>query len=180
MVMSPSAVTTIQERHPLSIKSTPDDVHNGRPNSGATKSHGEAKGRDLIGEALRKRVAVIDQDTCEPGEEDAFFVADLGEVYRQHLRWKKNLKRVKPHYGWFLMSLYSDDTKLTSHQPLSATRIQKSFVYLPRSERGSTAPLKPRSSKFWRWAFTLPASSTHSRAKPSRTCGMPLRQESSR
>jgi ornithine decarboxylase len=33
------------------------------------------------------------------GEEDAFFVADLGEVYRQHLRWKKNLGRVKPHYG---------------------------------------------------------------------------------
>jgi hypothetical protein len=26
-------------------------------------------------------------------------VADLGEVYRQHLRWKRNLPRVKPFYG---------------------------------------------------------------------------------
>jgi ornithine decarboxylase len=26
-------------------------------------------------------------------------VADLGEVYRQHLRWKLNLPRVKPFYG---------------------------------------------------------------------------------
>jgi hypothetical protein len=26
-------------------------------------------------------------------------VADLGEVYRQHLRWKRNLPRIKPFYG---------------------------------------------------------------------------------
>jgi ornithine decarboxylase len=26
-------------------------------------------------------------------------VADLGDVYRQHLRWKLNLPRVKPFYG---------------------------------------------------------------------------------
>jgi len=53
----------------------------------------------LIGEALRSRVESIDHEFCEPGEEDTFFVADLGEVYRQHMRWKKNLPRVKPFYA---------------------------------------------------------------------------------
>jgi hypothetical protein len=50
---------------------------------------------------LKEHIARIDADTCEPGEEDAFYVADLGEVYRQHLRWKMNLGRVKPFYGMF-------------------------------------------------------------------------------
>ncbi|KAI9788976.1 MAG: hypothetical protein M1816_006434 [Peltula sp. TS41687] len=31
--------------------------------------------------------------------EAAFFVADMGNVYRQHLRWEKYLGRVVPHYG---------------------------------------------------------------------------------
>lgn len=53
----------------------------------------------LIGNALRERVESIDYETCEAGDEDTFFVADLGEVYRQHLRWKLNLPRVKPFYG---------------------------------------------------------------------------------
>lgn len=53
----------------------------------------------MVKHALLQRVDSIDTDICEPGEEDAFFVADVGEVYRQHLRWKMNLKRVKPHYG---------------------------------------------------------------------------------
>ncbi len=55
--------------------------------------------KELIGDALRERVENIDHDYCEAGEEDTFFVADLGEVYRQHLRWKLNLPRVKPFYG---------------------------------------------------------------------------------
>lgn len=53
----------------------------------------------LVKKALTDRIKEIDIDSCEAGEEDAFFVADMGEVYRQHLRWKLNLKRVKPHYG---------------------------------------------------------------------------------
>lgn len=55
--------------------------------------------KDLVRKTLERRVDTIDTDICEPGEEDAFFVADVGEVYRQHLRWKVNLGRVKPHYG---------------------------------------------------------------------------------
>ncbi|KAL9614286.1 MAG: hypothetical protein Q9167_001242 [Letrouitia subvulpina] len=56
-------------------------------------------GKSMINNALKRRVESIETDDCNPGEEDAFFVADMGEVYRQHLRWKKNLKRVKPHYA---------------------------------------------------------------------------------
>lgn len=71
----------------------------------ATESHGSDLPKRLIGNALKKRVESVDPDTCEAGDEDSFFVADLGEVYRQHLRWKLNLPRVKPHYGEFGLSL---------------------------------------------------------------------------
>jgi ornithine decarboxylase len=57
--------------------------------------------QQLIGDALRARVQSVDHEFCEPGDEDTFFVADLGEVYRQHMRWKLNLPRVKPFYGRF-------------------------------------------------------------------------------
>ena len=29
----------------------------------------------------------------------ACLVGDMGEVYRQHKRWKQNLPGVQPHYG---------------------------------------------------------------------------------
>ncbi|KAH6626120.1 pyridoxal-dependent decarboxylase [Chaetomium sp. MPI-SDFR-AT-0129] len=62
-------------------------------------ANNHAHARQLIGNALRERVESIDHEYCEPGDEDTFFVADLGEVYRQHLRWKLNLPRVKPFYA---------------------------------------------------------------------------------
>ncbi|KAI1340900.1 pyridoxal-dependent decarboxylase [Xylariaceae sp. FL0016] len=61
--------------------------------------HGAAVAKQMIGDALRHRVESIDHESCDPGDEDTFFVADLGEVYRQHMRWKKNLPRVKPFYA---------------------------------------------------------------------------------
>ena len=61
--------------------------------------NGKDKAKSLVDDALKVRIRDIDTDVCGPGEEDAFFVADMGEIYRQHLRWKLNLKRVKPHYG---------------------------------------------------------------------------------
>lgn len=64
--------------------------------------HGANNSKKLVGEALKEKVNSIDQDVCEAGEEDTFFVADLGEVYRQHMRWKKNLPRVKSFYGKML------------------------------------------------------------------------------
>ncbi|KAI1776456.1 pyridoxal-dependent decarboxylase [Hypoxylon cercidicola] len=61
--------------------------------------NGAVIAKQLIGDALRHRVESIDHESCEPGDEDTFFVGDLGEVYRQHMRWKKNLPRVKPFYA---------------------------------------------------------------------------------
>ncbi|RMJ25165.1 ornithine decarboxylase [Aspergillus sp. HF37] len=48
---------------------------------------------------LKQRAAEVEVDHCDPGDEDAFYVADMGEIYRQHLRWKLNLGRVKPFYA---------------------------------------------------------------------------------
>ncbi|KAF2221536.1 pyridoxal-dependent decarboxylase [Elsinoe ampelina] len=102
MVMAPSATTTalIEDYGTLSLKpfdTTTSGIDNlkirGVANNGISRS------REMIGSALKKRVEAIDEDTCAPGDEDAFFVADMGQVYRQHLRWKKNLQRVKPHYA---------------------------------------------------------------------------------
>lgn len=64
-------------------------------------NNGAEAGRVLAKDTLKQRVESIDTDVCEAGQEDAFFVADMGEVYRQHLRWKMKLSRVKPHYGTF-------------------------------------------------------------------------------
>lgn len=71
--------------------------------------------QQLIGAALRERVENIDHETCDAGEEDTFFVADLGEVYRHHMRWKRNLPRIKPFYGkHFHEKLLLTNTLLTS------------------------------------------------------------------
>lgn len=69
---------------------------NNQQHNGVTHAH---NAKQLIGDALRQRVENIDHEFCEPGDEDTFFVADLGEVYRQQLRWKINLPRVKPFYA---------------------------------------------------------------------------------
>lgn len=93
--MAPSALPPQTEEYHLS---TYKDLLSTNSLDTATE-HGAGKAKQLIGEVLKSRVDAIDQNTCGVGDEDAFFVADLGEVYRQHLRWKQHLGRVKPHYG---------------------------------------------------------------------------------
>jgi ornithine decarboxylase len=66
---------------------------------GSDQHHGALCSKQMIGDALHQRVESVDHEMCDAGDEDTFFVADLGEVYRQHLRWKKNLPRVKPFYA---------------------------------------------------------------------------------
>ncbi|KAL8736892.1 MAG: hypothetical protein Q9181_002232 [Wetmoreana brouardii] len=91
--MAPSAVTTItQEYSTINIERDLLVNH-------SQHRDGVRFGKTLTQDALRRHIQDIDTDGCSPGEEDAFFVADMGEVYRQHLRWKMNLKRVKPHYA---------------------------------------------------------------------------------
>ncbi|BFZ55689.1 Ornithine decarboxylase [Savitreella phatthalungensis] len=47
-----------------------------------------------IAAALRDQLALKTEEDAS-----AFFVADLGEVYRQHQRWYRGLPRVIPHYA---------------------------------------------------------------------------------
>jgi len=105
--MAPSAITLPPafDAAPLYLRKQPlAEKHFAAPDVGYRETP-DAKA--LIGEALLQRVQSINPDTCDAGEEDSFFVADLGEVYRQHLRWKRNLQRIKPHYGKCFFSLFA-------------------------------------------------------------------------
>lgn len=97
MVMAPSAIATQQEEIQFSNKINPVTGYNHGDNINPNGLNAKA----LVQRVLREHISRINTDECEAGEEDAFYVADLGEVYRQHLRWKMNLTRVKPFYGKF-------------------------------------------------------------------------------
>lgn len=120
--MAPSA-TTLTEEYQFPLK---DTLSFNDYSVGSGNNHGAWKSKQLIGAALKSRVEAIDSDTCNVGDEDAFFIADLGEVYRQHMRWKKNLSRVKPHYGKFMLYISYQDLPLTCIQRSSATRTYRS------------------------------------------------------
>lgn len=90
--MAPSATTTTQEYASIDLNEKSSSVNH-------SSNCGKEYGKHLTKDVLKERVNRIDTDVCDAGEEDAFFVADMGDVYRQHLRWKINLKRIKPHYG---------------------------------------------------------------------------------
>lgn len=96
--MAPSATTVTQL--PTTVTHLPSPAKQvTRDYGGDTSFDGRVAPAALVGQALKQRVESIDFESCTAGEEDAFFVADLGEVYRQHLRWKMNLKRVRPFYA---------------------------------------------------------------------------------
>ena len=98
--MAPSAIENYAETYePTILKSSifEENTKNYGYHHDATKN-----GDAVVHAALNNHISSIDVGACEAGEEEAFFVADMGEVYRQHLRWKMNLQRVKPHYGKLL------------------------------------------------------------------------------
>lgn len=94
--MAPSLINTVEEHefndyhHELPVEAKDYDYI---ARDATLSSH------ELVSKALHEHVESVNQEICEPGDEDTFFVADLGDVYRQHLRWKRNLSRVQPHYG---------------------------------------------------------------------------------
>ncbi|RAL66961.1 hypothetical protein DID88_007743 [Monilinia fructigena] len=91
--MSPSAIITNKKNHNL------DSINSYYHKDSYIETNGVKSPKNVIGNALKQKVENIDNDVCEADDEAAFFVADLGEVYRQHMRWKKNLPRVKPFYA---------------------------------------------------------------------------------
>lgn len=58
-----------------------------------------ALSKKLVGEALVEQIEGIDHELCDAGDEDSFFVADLGEVYRSFKMWKQQMPQVLPHYA---------------------------------------------------------------------------------
>lgn len=52
-----------------------------------------------IDQMLHARLASFNPESDDAEAENAFYVADLGEVYRQHLRWKALLPRIEPFFG---------------------------------------------------------------------------------
>lgn len=69
---------------PLKIFSGLPDLHHGHPDVHLRKG--------IMNASL---AALEDEDDAEK----AFFVADLGQVYSQHMRWEKNLPYITPHYA---------------------------------------------------------------------------------
>lgn len=54
-----------------------------------------------VSQMLQARLASFVPESDDAEAENAFYVADLGEVYRQHLRWKALLPRIEPFFGNF-------------------------------------------------------------------------------
>lgn len=52
-----------------------------------------------VGEVAQQKLDSISNQKWESDQENAFFVGDLGEVFRQHLRWKALLPRIEPFFG---------------------------------------------------------------------------------
>ncbi|KAF9195021.1 hypothetical protein BGZ51_005985 [Haplosporangium sp. Z 767] len=48
---------------------------------------------------LQAHLNTFDPESEDAEAENAFYVADLGEVYRQHLRWKALLPRIEPFFA---------------------------------------------------------------------------------
>ncbi|CAO1628660.1 unnamed protein product [Parajaminaea phylloscopi] len=48
---------------------------------------------------LQRILGSVDIDRCDANGENAFFVADLSEIYRQHMRWLRALPRIVPFYA---------------------------------------------------------------------------------
>lgn len=99
MVMAPSLLETsdiyiTEQKRINSDKSLESCNHGDRD---LVSAHRASKDRVL--DILRKKADSINPATCGPGKENPFYVADMGEIYRQHIRWKTNLGRVKPFYG---------------------------------------------------------------------------------
>ncbi|POS86311.1 hypothetical protein EPUL_004072 [Erysiphe pulchra] len=94
--MSLSTISTLENTY----KNTTLKTKFSKPNCNFVNSqNGSETSRSLIRQALHGKIESIDYSVCEAGDEDTFFVADLGEIYRQHIRWKKNLPRVHPFYA---------------------------------------------------------------------------------
>lgn len=59
-----------------------------------------------IGEVIQQKLESINRQKWEFDQGNAFFVGDLGEIFRQHLSWKSLLPRIEPFFGKLLILLF--------------------------------------------------------------------------
>ncbi|KAI9253376.1 pyridoxal-dependent decarboxylase [Phascolomyces articulosus] len=52
-----------------------------------------------VKQVIKEKLEAMSTQKWELDQENAFFVGDLGEVYRQHLRWKSLLPRIEPFFA---------------------------------------------------------------------------------
>ena len=55
---------------------------------------------ELVDLVIERHAARVSKHSLSGGDE-SFFVADLGQVERQHRRWTQSLPKVRPYYGTF-------------------------------------------------------------------------------
>lgn len=67
------------------------------PSNSNDLPHSQA--HEEIFRALKARVQTINQETCEAGDENSFFVCDLGEISKLYYNWRQQLPRVQPFYA---------------------------------------------------------------------------------
>ena len=53
---------------------------------------------ELVDLAIESHIACIVKRSLAGGDE-SFFIADLGQVLRQHRRWTQNMPGIRPYYG---------------------------------------------------------------------------------
>ena len=95
--MAPAAILCDSDRQVIDVIAQKERLH--AATLSATRATPVRDARpdnalQVVGAAIAARLAEKTED-----DSSAFFVADLGEVYRQHLRWQRGLPRVIPHYA---------------------------------------------------------------------------------
>ncbi|KAI8580036.1 hypothetical protein K450DRAFT_239054 [Umbelopsis ramanniana AG] len=89
--------------HPVAETAVmPPDVKGRHPDFDSTVPSMESSlsiSNKPVHEVIREKLDSIHDDRWEADEENSFFVGDLGEVYRQHLRWQALLPRIEPFYA---------------------------------------------------------------------------------
>lgn len=56
----------------------------------------------------QSRITLLDDPLAWVGSEEPFYIADIGQVYRQHQRWVQNLPGVRPFYGIHVPCVHDD------------------------------------------------------------------------
>src|SRR5436305_6427505 len=90
---SPVSSVEVEQIHPKLFTTKRTRVHTTQKNDLPRINTSSVK------EVLKSRILSLNMDDSEAENDNAVIVADIGEIYRQHLRWKAHLPRVKPFYG---------------------------------------------------------------------------------